>query len=248
MNLQFMPPVIAHRGASGYAPENSLSAFVKAAQLGIKWVEFDVMQAACGEAVIFHDDLLDRTSNGKGPVIAQPYQVLEQLDSGQWFHQMYAGERILSLRQLLIFLYENKMHANIELKAAPGHDESLVDKVLDVIEGLRPKVPDTILFSSFSVHALKYLHTIAPNHLLGLLIHDFDFDWEKAAYQLNCVSLHVNQEIMTEVIAKQLKSTAKKLLCYTVNDPLRASILFSWGIDAVFSDVPDIIANSYFLK
>lgn len=65
-NLIFTPPVIAHRGASGYAPENTLSAFVKAKQLGLNWVEFDVMQDCDGIPVIFHDEVLDRITNGHG--------------------------------------------------------------------------------------------------------------------------------------------------------------------------------------
>ena len=66
IDISIIPPVIAHRGASFYAPENTLSSFMQAIQLGLKWVEYDVAQAACGEAVIFHDELLDRTSNGSG--------------------------------------------------------------------------------------------------------------------------------------------------------------------------------------
>ena len=93
--LQFLPPVIAHRGASAYAPENTLAAFVKAAQLGIRWIECDVMQAACGEVIIFHDETLERTTNGKGDVDRYPYSYLQSLDAGSWFDPIFSGEKNL---------------------------------------------------------------------------------------------------------------------------------------------------------
>ena len=119
IKLSFNPPVIAHRGASVYAPENTLAAFTKAAQLNIKWVEFDVMQAACGEPIIFHDETLDRTTNAKGDVSQQPYAYLQTLDAGTWFHPRFAGERIPTLKQVLQFLRDTKIAANIEIKALP---------------------------------------------------------------------------------------------------------------------------------
>lgn len=239
VSLNFQPPVIAHRGASAYAPENTIAAFTKAAQLGIKWIEFDVMQAADGEPIIFHDDTLDRTTNGHGDVIQHSYAYLHALDAGAWFDPLYSGEKIPSLQHVIEFLQNTNMSANVEIKALPGHDEQLVIRVVKEMSAYLATSRSTILFSSFSIDALHYLRKYAPDCLLGLLLHEWEADWQHICTNLQCVSVHVNHEIMTPDAAHKIKSMGKKLLCYTVNDPIRARELYSWGVDAVFSDAPD---------
>src|SRR3990167_7563410 len=126
MQLLFNPKVIAHRGASAYAPENTLIAFTKAAQLEIKWIEFDVMQASCGTPIIFHDETLNRTTNGKGDVCRYSYTYLQTLDAGSWFNPRFSGERIPTLNAVMAFLANENMNANIEIKALPGQEEQCV--------------------------------------------------------------------------------------------------------------------------
>lgn len=240
-SLKIDPPVIAHRGASHYAPENTLAAFKKAAQLGIKWVEFDVMQAACDELIIFHDELLDRTTNGKGPVDQQPYSYLRTLDAGSWFNPEFYGERIPTLIQLIEFLEKTNMNANVEIKALPAHAEKMVIRVLEIFSHYSSAKKMNILFSSFSTDALWFLRKHSPTCQLGLLLHEWQLDWRELSQSLQCVSVHVNNDILTYESAQEVKELDKTLLCYTVNDPLRAQELFSFGVDAVFSDVPDLI-------
>lgn len=239
--LKFLPPVIAHRGASAYAPENTLIAFVKAAQLGIRWIECDVMEAACGTPIIFHDETLDRTTNGKGSVISYPYSYLQSLDAGSWFDLKFAGEKIPSLGALLGLLQNTKLHANIEIKALPGREEALVKTVAKEICTQLGEQPDNILFSSFSVAALHALRRYLPHCKMGLLLHEWEPDWQKDYDALHCVSLHVNHEIIFPELASQIKRENKILLCYTVNSRQRALDLYSFGVDAVFSDAPDQI-------
>jgi glycerophosphoryl diester phosphodiesterase len=239
--LNFQPPVIAHRGASAYAPENTLAAFTKAAQLGIKWIEFDVVQAACGEPVIFHDETLERTTNGQGEVSAYSYTYLRTLDAGAWFNPIYSNERIPSLQQTLEFLCDTKMCANIEIKALPGQEMKLVQRVLEKIKYFGHALDATLLFSSFSLAALQRTRECAPECMLGLLLHEWVADWQIYCTILRCVSVHVNVDILTPEAARLIKDMDRALLCYTVNDPERAKQLFSWGVDAVFSDVPEKI-------
>lgn len=240
MVLQFQPPVIAHRGASAYAPENTLAAFIKAAQLGVKWVEFDVMQAACGKPVIFHDETLNRTTNGQGDIDQYSFNFLHSLDAGSWFNPMYAGEKIPTLKGALEFLQTANMSVNIEIKALAGREDALVRKIAREIGDYQ----FPILFSSFSIAALEALRQHIPNCHLGLLLHEWTSDWQKTYDSLNCVSVHVNHDILSEYITQQIKSSNKLLLCYTVNDPERAAELFSWGVDAIFSDAPDLIIQT----
>jgi glycerophosphoryl diester phosphodiesterase len=239
--LQFNPRVIGHRGACAYAPENTMSSFVKAAQLGIQWVEFDVMQAAGGEVVIFHDESLDRTSDGRGKIHQFPLSYLESLDAGSWFHPHFSGERIPALLTVIQFLQEANMSANIELKAVKGQEKNLVKRVMDELSPFLKNRNHQFIFSSFSIETLYYLREYDKDCQIGLLLHEWKNDWEKICESLQCVSVHVNHEIMTKTKAKKIHSLHKALLCYTVNDAARANKLFSWGVDAVFSDAPDKI-------
>lgn len=242
-SFKFQPPVIAHRGASAYAPENTLSAFIKAAQLGIKWVEFDVMQSASGEPVIFHDSKLHRTTNGRGELNKYSYAYLQTLDAGSWFHPTFSGERIPTFVQVLKFLQDMKMSANVEIKARPGNEDKLIVKMLEDMSQHLTTSRSQILFSSFSIDALRKLRKHAPDCNIGLLMHEWLSDWNEICKSLRCISVHVNNAILTQERAYQIKADGKLLLCYTVNDLARAEELYSWGVDAVFSDVPDKIAR-----
>lgn len=245
ISFSVYPPVIAHRGASAYAPENTLVAFTKAAQMGVRWVEFDVMQSACGEVVVFHDDTLERTTSGAGYLHQTSFAYLNSLDAGRWFHPQFSGEKIPSLKQVLSFLNDMHISANIEIKCLPGHEEALVKKTLHIIENLPQAFKPTILFSSFSIDALRLLRKYAPNALLGLLLHEWEAGWEDVCTSLHCASVNVYEEIMTEAMAKKIKGMGRQLLCYTVNNKARAIQLYRYGVDAVFSDVPDRILNAW---
>lgn len=240
-SLRFQPPVIGHRGACAYAPENTMASFIKAAQLNLKWVEFDVMSSSDNMPIIFHDETLNRTTNGKGEVSDFSYAYLQTLDAGKWFDYSYSNERIPCLMTVIDFLQNAKMSANIEIKALPEYEEKLIQRVMTDMQPYLAKANHHFLFSSFSISALYLLRNLAPDCQIGLLLHEWHPDWKSICNDLNCVSIHVNEAIMTEKAAHEIKAMNKILLCYTVNDPQRAEELFSFGVDAVFSDAPDKI-------
>jgi glycerophosphoryl diester phosphodiesterase len=235
----FTPPVIGHRGACAYAPENTMASFVKAAQLNIKWVEFDVMQSRDGVPIIFHDETLERTTNGRGQVSDYSYAQLQTLDAGRWFDPLYSGERIPSLMTVVQFLQQAKMSANVEIKALKGQEEEVVSQVIQELQPYLAKANEHYLFSSFSIAALTSLRKHAPHCQLGLLLEGWTPEWKDIAAELECVSIHVSDDILTERTAREIKSMGKALLCYTVNNPDRAQQLYGWGVDAVFSDAPN---------
>lgn len=242
MSFEIEPPVIAHRGASAYAPENTIAAFTKAAQLGVKWVEFDVTEAACGEPVIFHDEQLDRTTNGHGVLSHYPYSYLHTLDAGAWFDPVFSGERIPSLRETMEFLQSTKLSANIEIKPVRDQAEPLVLRIIDEVTPFLIKNEDVhIIFSSFSVEVLMLLRKAAPQFNIGLLLDKWKPHWQEVAAELSCAAIHVNEKIITPRSAGEIKKLGYTLLCYTVNDPKRAFELYTIGVDALFSDNPDLI-------
>lgn len=240
--LSFHPPVIAHRGASGYAPENTIAAFVKAAQLGVKWVEFDVLLAACGKPVLIHDAMLSKTTTGTGKVHEHTFAALQSLDAGRWFDAIYAGERIPSLVDAMTFLQGVRMNANVELKSSID-DERLVKQVVKEMAPFLEVSGCQVLFSSFSFNILKLMRKYAPQCQLGMLLHDWEPNWLGMCENFQCASINVSERILTRDEAMVIKGSNKALLCYTVNNVFRAKELFSWGVDAVFTDFPDKILD-----
>jgi glycerophosphoryl diester phosphodiesterase len=242
-DLSIVPPIIAHRGANAYAPENTLAAFLKAKELGLAWVEFDVMLSSDNELVVIHDEDLARTTNGQGAVIDYPYAFLNTLDAGTWFDPQFSTERILNLQTVLTFLYEHQLSANIELKALQHRDEVLVKNVVEILDHYEGRFTSTPLISSFSRPVLALVRNKSPDTLLGFLMDEWQSDWEKYCDQLQCVAVNVNYTILTYARAQAVKSTGRKLFAYTVNDDACATLLYSWGVDAIFSDCPSNIVN-----
>jgi len=240
-NLIIQPPIIAHRGVSRYAPENTLAAFRKAFALGIHWIELDVMLTMDNEAVIIHDELLDRTTNGKGSVEKFSYQALQDYDAGTWFDPQFSAERIPTLKQVLQLLDETGMSANIEIKPQMGREELTVKIVLDLIQKEWKPDRSQLLISSFSLLALETVRQYSSDIALGLLMHEWNPEWQVICDKLHCVTVNVNQDILTRENSAEIKATERLLLAYTVNDSKRAQELFSWGVDAVFSDDPAAI-------
>lgn len=244
INISIIPPVIAHRGASAEAPENTLAAFIKAKQLGLNWVEFDVMLAACGEVVVIHDEELSRTTNGNGRVIDYPYSDLKKLDAGSWFNPIFSGEKIPTLEEVLALLVELNMAANIEIKALPGYEEHLIKRVFEVINHSKSKFRVPNLISSFSYLVLENVKKISPESSVGFLMHEWQSDWKEKCDQISAIAVDVNHEILDPIKIQQIKSTNRLLLSYTVNNIRRAKDLLSLGVDGIFSDCPkEILLN-----
>lgn len=235
--------LIAHRGASAYAPENTMAAFDLALALGCRWVEFDVMLSADKEPVIFHDDTLKRTTNAPGKLSSLTASELYQLDAGSWFSKRYLDEKIPHLTTVLKWLVFSNMHANIELKPSPGEAESMAVVVLSCLHRYWPNDVPLPLISSFDDEILSVCRSLSPELPLGLLMHEWDERWQKKAENLSCVSVHVNHHILTPDRVKEIKDAGFFVLSYTVNRKRLARKLLSWGVNAVFTDYPDLLAE-----
>lgn len=233
-NISVVPPIIAHRGASALAPENTMAAFKKAKQCGLHWIEFDVTLAACGEVVVFHDDTLDRTTNGVGNINDFTYDYLKTLDAGSWFSSEFSSEKILTLREVLSFLKRSKMAANIEIKSLPGREALLAQNVLTEIQN--SKIDNTLLLTSFSIQVLHHLKSLHCSLPLGFLMSEWNENIGIICDELSLVNIGVDYTMLAQDKVRQLKSKGQSLFAYTVNDPSEAKKLFAWGVDAIFSD------------
>ena len=235
-----LPPVIGHRGAAGRAPENTLAALRRAHELGCAWVEFDVRLSGDGALVLCHDPTLERTTNGTGPVAAQPLAALRQLDAGGWFAPEFAGERVPTLAEALALCADLSLVADIEVKAERGREYATAAAVAAALRRPGARLP-ALLVSSFALPALAALRALAPRVPLGVLFRQVPRDWREVARRFGCVTLGADQRRLTAGRAAAIRAAGYPLAAYTVNDPARARLLYASGVTSVFSDAPDII-------
>lgn len=159
---------IAHRGASAYAPENTFAAFDKALSLGSTHVELDVHFSADGHIVVIHDDTLERTTGGSGPVVEQTLAQLRTLDAGGWFSAEFKGERIPTLAHLLE-RYKGRLHFHIEVK---GRSSGLAQRTADLVRGFG--VGGSVTVTSFQTDPLEEMRAYAPELPAGWLVREID--------------------------------------------------------------------------
>jgi len=243
-----VPPVIAHRGVSAEAPENTLAAFLRAKQLGLNWVEFDVMLAATGEAVVIHDDDLKRTTNGKGRITDCSYSYLKTLDAGSWFNPIFANEGIPLLQEVLNLLHRQKLAANLEIKPFPGHEQATVQRVFEILQENKEGLPSPLLISSFSPIVLQMIRKMSMSILLGVLMDEWQANWQDLCAEVQCISVNLNHMLLNRARIEEIKAKGYLILAYTVNSIERAQELLSWGVDAIFSDCPHAILTGLKIK
>ncbi len=239
------PRVVGHRGGGALAPENTLAGLRKAAAMGFGGVEFDVMLSADKVPVLIHDETLERTTDGRGAVSATPYARLASLDAGAWFGPEYRGERVPTLEQAGKLCVELGLWANVEIKPAQGFERetgaAAAKLALELWRGASPAP----LLSSFQRVALEAARAAAPELDRGFLTDRIEPDWRDAAQALGCVSVHCNCKYLTPAHAKEIRGAGYWLLCYTANDPETVRRLFSWGVDAIFTDRLDLIPPDF---
>ncbi len=220
---------IAHRGASALAPENTLAAIRCAIELGIPWVEVDVQACADGLAVI-HDDTLERTTDGHGPVATQPLAALHRLDAGD-------GERI-PLPQEVLDLCRGRCAVNLELKG-PDVAPRLLPLLARALAGDWPA--EALLCSSFDWPQLQSLRAALPGLALGVLCQRVDAAAVAMARTLGARVLACALDQADAAAVAAAHGAGCALWVYTVNEAAVASRLAALGVDAVFSDRPQAV-------
>jgi glycerophosphoryl diester phosphodiesterase len=161
-----MPLIIAHRGDSANAPENTLAAFRLAYENGADGIELDAMLSADQRLVVIHDDTLDRTSNGHGKVGEMPLTALRELDAGTWFSPKFKGEPIPLLDEVFTEL-GGKFLINIELKNYKTPKDQLPELVVTLVK--KHALSDSVLLSSFNARNILRAKSLAPEIRTGLL-------------------------------------------------------------------------------
>ncbi len=239
--LAFTPPIIAHRGASGSAPENTLAAFRLAREQGAGWIELDVKLTYDGVPIIMHDDTLDRTTNGKGNVADAMWAEVQTLDAGSWIDPRYKGERVPQLAEVLRLAIDLDLQVNMELKPCPGRAKATA--MVAMIEAVKiwPQEKMPPLISSFDEETLAVAAQLHPEWPRSFAFEEWRDDWREKAAKFDARALTVNADLLTPERMPLLVQSGLAILPYTVNDPLRANELLRGGASAVFTDKPRTI-------
>jgi len=234
-----LPRWIAHRGGGALAPENTLAGIALAARLGYRAVEFDVMLSADGIPVLIHDETLDRTTDGHGPVAAQPWSALAGRDAGRRFHRAYAGERLPGLAEALALCGRLGLAVNLEIKPAAGQEAATAEAVVALLE--RTPFPGTLLFSSFAANALAVVRNRLPRVPRAWLVAEIAEAWAEPLAALDTLALHCPAEELLAGRAGPVIAAGIPVAAYTVNDPAMARACWAAGAAALFTDRLDCL-------
>lgn len=222
----------AHRGASGYEPENTLRSFAKALELGATWIECDVRKVE-DELVVFHDRTLSRLTGSAGWVGNQTIASIRAL-------KVKGTEQIPLLSEVLS-LIRGKARAQLELKGA-GSGERLARFLKEAIS--QGWASDSFLVSSFDHEELASFKRACPAVPVGILLYGYPINTPQIAQALGAYSVHLDLETVTPKRVSTLHELGFKVFVYTVNESQDISAMRAIGVDGVFSDYPDRVLST----
>ncbi|MFJ3333648.1 glycerophosphodiester phosphodiesterase [Streptomyces sp. NPDC086766] len=253
------PQVVAHRGASAYAPENTLPAVDRAAALGIPWVENDVQRTKDGVLVVVHDDSLRRTTDveqvfpGRAPWKVKDFTAAEiaRLDAGSWFGRAYARTRVPTLAQYMRRVERNHQRLLLEIKNPelyPGIERQIL-KLLGNEGWLdRRHLDGRLIVQSFSAGSLRIVHDLKPGVTTGFLGRPEPGDLPRYAGFADLINPShgtLSAGYVTAVHAFTGPHGRRlRVFAWTVDDATRARTVAGYGVDGIITDKPDVVRDA----
>lgn len=229
--------IFAHRGASGYAPENTLEAFALAMEQGADGIELDVQMTRDGELVVIHDETVDRVSDGTGEVRSYTLEDLKKLRVSNHMEQ-YPDVRIPTLREVLELVKPGTMEVNIELKTGIFWYPEIEKKVLELVqeEGMENRV----IYSSFNHYSIQKIRELSPEAETAYLFGDVILHVEEYASKTGVKGLHpALYHVKMADFMKEYQASGLAVRVWTVNDEQQIEELIRQGADAVITNYPD---------
>ena len=252
------PLVVAHRGASAYAPENTLAAVDKAHEMGFDWVENDVQRTSDGRLVVLHDATLARTTNvedlypERAPWNVADFTAAEigRLDAGSWFGDAYAGARVPTLEQYMRRASRNHQKLVLEIKNPqlyPGIEQQTL-KVLGNEGWLGPAHLEKLVIQSFSVDTVRRVHELSPAVKTALLgtpdIADLP-EYATFSDQINSSYTTISESYVATIHALGgPHGKPLEILTWTVNDAANARRVADYGVDGIITNKPDVVRDA----
>ncbi|MFC3883557.1 glycerophosphodiester phosphodiesterase [Bacillus songklensis] len=229
---------VAHRGASRFAPENTLAAFDLAVQQKADYIEMDVQMAKDGELVVIHDPFLNRTTSGTGRIKDFSLNEMRHLDAGSWFNEEFSEEKLPALQEVLD-RYSNKIGLLIELKDPhlyPGIERLLANELRKRKLHLRKN--HSIIVQSFDYGSIKEFNRLLPTVPTGILLISPPSEQQLTEYSSNVKYINLYHGVLNHQLIKSLKSRGFKIFTWTVNERDTYLKMTNWDIDGVITDIP----------
>ncbi|WP_330303783.1 MULTISPECIES: glycerophosphodiester phosphodiesterase family protein [unclassified Streptomyces] len=253
------PVIVSHRGASAYAPENTLASIDKAAAMGFPWVENDVQRTKDGELVVLHDATLARTTNveqvypHRSPWKVKDFTAAEiaRLDAGSWFSSRYAGVRVPTLKQYMNRVSHNHQKLVLEVKNPelyPGIERQTL-KLLSNEGWLDPAhLKSSLIVQSFSADSVRTVHDLRPGIKTAFLgrpsIAQLP-DYAQFADQINSDHTALSSGYVSAVHGFDgPHGSPMKVFAWTVNDADTTRHVAGFGVDGIITNVPDVIQRA----
>jgi glycerophosphoryl diester phosphodiesterase len=246
LTLGARPRVVAHRGFSGRAPENTMAAFRRAIDVGADMIELDVQLSRDNRVVVIHDETLERTTDGFGRVADLTWDELSRLDAGAWFDREFAGERIPLLRDVLA-LARGKTLVNIEIKTeawSPNTLEGIAARVIALVDEMNMR--DHVIISSFDARILKQIREIDTDiRTASLYSEEVHGELRPAVITAADASnaLHLGRSEVSPRIVEDCRALGIPVCVYTVNTRELMEYILATGAHAIFTDHPDLLRD-----
>lgn len=236
--------VTAHRGASGYAPENTLSSVKKALEIGVDRIEVDVQQTSDGVVVCLHDKILDRTTDSKGKVGKKPWDEVQKVKASGKFESEFPNEPIPTLEQVFE-LMDGKTQFVIEIKAGNKTYPGIEENVVKLIQ--KYKAEKWALVHSFNDKVLKHIHNNHPEIRLqklfvsysGGVMLDFKLHSVKLSKYDYVEGFGISKSAAKEKLVKKIHELGKVVHVWTVNSEEDIQKILNLGVDGIISNYPD---------
>ncbi|MGL5414809.1 MAG: glycerophosphodiester phosphodiesterase [Clostridium sp.] len=226
----------AHRGASGYYPENTLLAIKEGIKLGATGVEIDVHKSKDGELVVIHDEDIKRTFNGVGFIQDFTLSELKKLKNRNvGFSQSECG--ISTLEEIIFLIKDTSIILNIELKTDEIHYDGIEEKVIELIK--KYEIEKRVILSSFNHESIKIVKIIDEKIKTGALYHYEISDVIQYAKELKADAIHPNRSLVTKELVEEAHRNNLMVNVYTVNKIEDMQSLIDFQVDGIFTDYPD---------
>ncbi|HOJ10025.1 MAG TPA: glycerophosphodiester phosphodiesterase [Clostridiales bacterium] len=235
------PIIIAHRGASAYAPENTLSSFQKALEMKAGGIEIDVHLTKDGYPVVVHDEKLGRTCNGTGFIKEKTLEELKELDFGSWFSPEFANEKIPTLKETMDLIADKNILFNIEIKNGPIFYPGIEKVVVDMVRMYN--MSENVIVSSFNHYSLAEVKNIAPEIKIGLLYSAGLYNPWEYAKMVGAEAIHPFYMSIHPEAVKMCNDNGILVNPYTINNPEHMQLALLAGVDGIITNYPDIALN-----
>ncbi|HET6243344.1 MAG: glycerophosphodiester phosphodiesterase [Bacteroidetes bacterium] len=240
--------VIAHRGSSAIAPENTISAFKQAVIEGSDIIELDVHQSKDGVVLCIHDEELSRTTTGKGKVINFTFEELKLFDAGVKFSQKFKGETIPSLEQVL---EEIKLPILIEIKNATGYYPEIEQNIINLLKKhnsinrcIIQSFENSILFKIRELNDQVELHKLVLGNLPIVPFHiDNKLKRGEITEYSNVKAINPNHKFLSKNLVDQIHKNGQKVFTWTVDDESDMIKVIGFGVDGIITNYPDRLLN-----